>query len=60
MEVQRGEKAFGVSGKVWRWSVADGMDSPLELYCGVVVELSSDRRPSGRGGGGPVARWGAI
>ena len=57
-----GENAFGVSGNVWRSvNAVDGIDSPLELCAGVGTEpVSSERRPSGRGGGGPVARWLAI
>ena len=54
----RGEKALGVSGKVCRSVRAvDGIDSPLELSNGVgMALLSSDRRPRGRGGGGPAGR----
>lgn len=39
----------------------ENIDSPLELCAGVgTAPVSSDRRPSGSGGGGPVARWLAI
>ncbi len=53
-----GENAFGVSGKVCRSVRAvDMRDSPLELCNDVAtVPLSSDRRPRGRGGGGPAGR----
>ncbi len=58
---QSGENAFGVSGNVCRFIDAPDIDSPLELCNGVGIELfSSERRPNGRGGGGPAERSRAI